>query len=189
MYVYLPSLSIQLLLLSFIRPTHSFLLRTSGERHEERTRDGAAARKGRMRDGSAARGAAAAPPWQREELDQAEQLCHGEGRPGGTAFAWPGAEHDEANLLSAASERAIRLSLQLTAPDRMQVSPVFQGVGNDASSLFFLEKGIYYILASASTVFYYRHQHYIPMREQLPQTHTKTALTCQDPHAHRSIHL
>jgi hypothetical protein len=41
--------------------------------------------------------AAAAPAWQREELDQAEQPRHGEGRPGGTAFAWPGAEHDEAN--------------------------------------------------------------------------------------------
>jgi hypothetical protein len=72
-----------------------------------------------MRDGSAAR-AAAAPAWQREELDQAEQPRHGEGRPGGTTFVWPGAEHNEANLLSAADECAIRSLSQLTAPDRMK---------------------------------------------------------------------
>ena len=65
-----------------------------------------------MRDGSAAHGtvacAAAAPAWQREELNLAEQPRYGEGRPGGTAFTWLGAEHGEANLLSAATdERAI----------------------------------------------------------------------------------
>jgi hypothetical protein len=74
-----------------------------------------------------------------------EQPRHGEGRPGGTAFAWPGLEHDEANLLSAASERAICSLLQLTAPDRMQVSPVFQGVGNDASSFHDHETSIFSI--------------------------------------------
>jgi hypothetical protein len=38
-------------------------------------------------------------------------------------------------------------------------------------------------------VSYYRHQHYNPTREQLPQTHTKTALTYQDPRAHTAAFI
>jgi hypothetical protein len=38
-------------------------------------------------------------------------------------------------------------------------------------------------------VSYYIHHHYNPTREQLPHTHTKTALTGQDPLAHTAAFI
>jgi hypothetical protein len=38
-------------------------------------------------------------------------------------------------------------------------------------------------------IFYYRHKHYNPTREQLPQTHIETALIYQDPRAHTATFI